>query len=198
MTAVITSGTGAGQSRSITGYVGSTKTATVSAWTTSPDSTSIISIYPTIASNIPPGYDFSQIDYTVYPTVNVICSLERLTGATESPSMGVPIVTSIEPGWVTQQPVVSTNATTTYSTALSVTGRARLDMISTFTGAAGGIPWVRITIDGVVVWNDAVVGITTANAGFDFIVNRECVSSLLVEHKSAGAFSSSIAVSYSK
>lgn len=37
----IISGTGAGQIRTITGYVGSTKVATVSTWTTNPDATSV-------------------------------------------------------------------------------------------------------------------------------------------------------------
>lgn len=45
--AVIPSGTGAGQARRITGYVGSTKAATVSpAWAVTPDTTSPYMIYP--------------------------------------------------------------------------------------------------------------------------------------------------------
>jgi len=45
LTVTITSGTGAGQSRKITGYTGSTKVATVSpAWTTTPGSTSAYAI----------------------------------------------------------------------------------------------------------------------------------------------------------
>lgn len=42
---MITSGTGIGQRRTISAYVGSTKVATVSAWTTNPDSTSVFVIY---------------------------------------------------------------------------------------------------------------------------------------------------------
>ncbi len=42
----ITGGTGAGQSRFITDYVGSTKVATVSTWATNPDNTSTFSIFP--------------------------------------------------------------------------------------------------------------------------------------------------------
>jgi|SRR5579859_4771348 len=42
----ITGGTGAGQSRGIASYVGSSKTATVSAWSTTPDSTSTFAITP--------------------------------------------------------------------------------------------------------------------------------------------------------
>jgi hypothetical protein len=43
-TITITSGTGAGQSKIITDYVGDTKVATVSTWTTNPDATSVYSI----------------------------------------------------------------------------------------------------------------------------------------------------------
>ena len=45
----IESGTGAGQVREITDYTGSTKTATVSAWQTQPDTTSRYEIGPKIA-----------------------------------------------------------------------------------------------------------------------------------------------------
>lgn len=40
----ITSGTGSGQTRTITDYVGSTKVATVAAWSTNPDATSVFEI----------------------------------------------------------------------------------------------------------------------------------------------------------
>lgn len=46
-TLVITSGTGAGQSRVITDYVGASDTCTVDAWTTTPDNTSTYLIFPT-------------------------------------------------------------------------------------------------------------------------------------------------------
>ncbi len=42
----IVGGTGAGQSRAIISYVGSTRTATVSTWTTTPDATSVFNITP--------------------------------------------------------------------------------------------------------------------------------------------------------
>lgn len=48
----ITSGTGSGQSRKISDYVGSTKAATVATWTTNPSSDSTYEIYkPVITSN---------------------------------------------------------------------------------------------------------------------------------------------------
>lgn len=48
----IVSGTGAGQTRIITGYVGSTKVATVDTWTTNPDNTSVFAIYATGPSDV--------------------------------------------------------------------------------------------------------------------------------------------------
>ncbi len=45
MAITIVSGTGAGQTRYITNYVGSTKVATVATWTVNPDATSIFRIY---------------------------------------------------------------------------------------------------------------------------------------------------------
>jgi hypothetical protein len=49
MTVYISSGTGSGQIKVITDYVGSTKTATVSTWTTIPDTTSVYEVMPAIA-----------------------------------------------------------------------------------------------------------------------------------------------------
>lgn len=47
---VLTGGTGAGQAREISGYVGATKVATVSlAWTTNPDATSLFTVVPSAA-----------------------------------------------------------------------------------------------------------------------------------------------------
>ena len=49
MTVYISSGTGSGQIKVITDYVGSTKVATVSAWTTQPDTTSVYEIMPAVS-----------------------------------------------------------------------------------------------------------------------------------------------------
>lgn len=53
----IVSGTGSGQVRTVTDYAGSTRTATVSTWTTNPDSTSIYEI----VNELPSDPDFSLI-----------------------------------------------------------------------------------------------------------------------------------------
>ena len=49
MTVYISSGTGSGQIKVITDYVGSTKIATVSAWTTTPDNTSVYEVMPAVS-----------------------------------------------------------------------------------------------------------------------------------------------------
>ena len=48
MTVYISSGTGSGQIKVITDYVGSTKVATVSTWTTNPDTTSVYEVMPAV------------------------------------------------------------------------------------------------------------------------------------------------------
>lgn len=50
MTVAITGGTGSGQSRTITDYIGATKIATVAAWSVTPDNTSTYTITATQAS----------------------------------------------------------------------------------------------------------------------------------------------------
>jgi hypothetical protein len=60
---VLTGGTGAGQSRFISGYVGSTKIATVATWATNPDVTSTFAIVP-----------FDAIAGAVAPTVAQIAT----------------------------------------------------------------------------------------------------------------------------
>lgn len=64
-TLVITSGTGVGQARTVTSYVNSTDTATVSpAWTTTPDNTSVYELFagpPATTTNLP-GVDVVTIN----------------------------------------------------------------------------------------------------------------------------------------
>ena len=48
MTVYISSGTGSGQIKTITDYVGSTKVATVATWTTTPDATSVYEVMPAV------------------------------------------------------------------------------------------------------------------------------------------------------
>ena len=61
LTIYIVSGTGAGQSKAITDYVGSTKVATVSTWGTNPDNTSVFRILT--GNNPAAGLDWDVLDY---------------------------------------------------------------------------------------------------------------------------------------
>lgn len=58
----ITGGTGIGQARQILSYVGSTKVATVTTWTTTPDNTSTFAILPLDASLLSAGSGPNQIN----------------------------------------------------------------------------------------------------------------------------------------
>jgi hypothetical protein len=89
----ITHGTGAGQSKTITDYTGSTKTATVSTWTTNPDSTSRFKIHngPIDRAIVSPTFDS-----TVPPIINAIpfsiASYEATINALEF-DMGLTVAT---------------------------------------------------------------------------------------------------------
>jgi hypothetical protein len=66
LTITITSGTGAGQVRTISGYVGSTKVATVStAWTTTPDATSVFAISGVSVAGTWSGLGTNQATFTL-------------------------------------------------------------------------------------------------------------------------------------
>lgn len=189
-TVILKTGTGAGQARVITDYIGSSKRAYVTGvpWTTQPIAGTTFDIFDTIISNAPPGFDLQTIDYTAYPEINILCSLERLTGATSSPIMGTPIIPSVEKDWVSQVPVVVANATSTYATVLSTTGIVRLDSVGVAGGSVNG--FVKITIDGILFYETPAGTDQSIPAGDTlFFSNVVSTSTLLVEHKSAGASS---------
>lgn len=76
----LTGGTGAGQARFITAYVGSTKVATVTAWQTNPDNTSTFAILP-----------FDAIPGATAPTASQVAQAvcdEALSGHTTAGSVG--------------------------------------------------------------------------------------------------------------
>lgn len=157
-TIILKTGTGAGQVRTIVDYVGSSKRAFVTGenWILNPASGTTYEVFDTIVRNISPGYDFSTIDYTVCPTVNVICSLEKQAGATASPSMGVPIVTSIENGKVKMATGVVIS--TTYATALLVERCQRLNCLvisGKYLTSSTSIS-LRLTVDGATVYDGPV------------------------------------------
>lgn len=198
-TVILKTGTGAGQRRVIVDYVGSTRRAYVTGdvWTTPPVNGTTFDAFDTIVSNVQPGFDFQTIDYTAFPTINILCSLEKQTGATAAPSMSGPMVTSIEKDWVSQAPVRSIVSSNAYTTALSVTGRCRLDGITAITD--GSIPSMRITVDGVVIVPDMDLQRTSTSGMSVYIpFNLVVSSSLLVEHKQPTSSGSALIISWSK
>lgn len=68
----IVSGTGAGQARFISGYVGSTKVATVTTWVTNPDNTSVFAILPSDGTTIALPANFSSLSIDASGRVDVI------------------------------------------------------------------------------------------------------------------------------
>jgi hypothetical protein len=88
----IISGTDAGDSRIITGYVGSTKVATVdSVWTVQPDATSVFEITPTAKAQVvgtvvltnPPGIRKNvALSHFTFPMISSSDHVSRVTGAT--------------------------------------------------------------------------------------------------------------------
>ena len=72
-TIAITSGTGSGQSKTITDYVGSTKVATVSTWTTNPDSSSVYTI-STLEADKLCVYNIKTKHWVVWAPTDVVFS----------------------------------------------------------------------------------------------------------------------------
>lgn len=89
---VINQGTGAGQTRQVLNYNGTTKRAIVDVWTTQPSITSDIRLYDGIALDVQSGFSFKTINPYDHPTLNIITSLEKGTGATDDPVIGVPLI----------------------------------------------------------------------------------------------------------
>lgn len=90
-TVVIMGGTGAGQERVITAYVGSTKVATLAtAWTTQPDSTSVYALLPVGRS-----ITVSNLDKTGYGVTSVA------TDAIDAAAVKADAVTKIQTGMAT-------------------------------------------------------------------------------------------------
>ncbi len=90
----IVAGTGAGQSRIVTGYTGASKTCTVDTWTTNPDNTSVFELYfvpPASASSpIPVTVSGTQtFDQVGNQTGNVSGSVGSVSGAVGSVTAGV-------------------------------------------------------------------------------------------------------------
>jgi len=164
---VITSGTGVGQSNRISGYVGSTKVATVSpAWVTTPSATSKFSILPAArvdvdailgtASAGAAGYmgpDWGHVNAPTTTvglsgtTVGTVTTTTTATNLTNAPTNGDLTAT--------MKTSVTTAATAATPAAASVTGA-----VGSVTGNVGG------NVNGNVVGSvGSVTGLTASNVG---------------------------------
>ncbi len=121
----ILSGTGVGQDRVITGYVGSTKVATVSrAWTTNPDNTSVFAVLP------------SEVDVETW-----------LRTAVTAASAGIPDVNAkaINNVAATSVTTINANVGQTQPVNYTGTGASALVKIDAIDWASGAIPAVNVT-----------------------------------------------------
>jgi hypothetical protein len=81
----ILSGTGAGQTREITDYVGATKVATVAAWSTNPDNTSVYAVIPAggnASDNTPAAPTASEITSVLLARNPTVRNLSAVTSPT--------------------------------------------------------------------------------------------------------------------
>lgn len=94
---VLDSGSGAHQTRMISSYNGATKQAYVTdeEWVVAPADGDEFSIYEVVSENVQSGFSLRTINPYDYPTLIIITSLEKGTGTTDTPIMGVPLITSI-------------------------------------------------------------------------------------------------------
>jgi hypothetical protein len=133
----ITGGTGVGQSRFITAYVGATKVATVATWVTNPDATSTFAIQA-----------FDAVAGATAPTVAQI--------ATAVWQDGKSLYTSgVVPGGTNGLFIAGTNAATTVTTALTTTFTGNL------TGSVGSVTGAVGSVTGAV--GSVTAGVTLAN-----------------------------------
>lgn len=134
-TLVITGGTGVGQSRVITGYVGSTDTATVDAWTTTPSGTITYAIFASAPASA-----------TLLPAVNGT----QLAGQTVTAAAGVTFPSSVaSPTNITAGTITTvtnlTNAptagdlTATMKTSVTTAATAATPIAASVTGAVGSV-----------------------------------------------------------
>jgi hypothetical protein len=119
----ITGGTGVGQARFITAYVGATKVATVGAWTTNPDNTSTFAILPFDAVTVPSAPTAAQNAAAVWQ--------DATAGDFTVPgSIGKSLFTGgVVPGGVNGLVIAGANAATTFAT-LTVTGALSINGVS--------------------------------------------------------------------
>lgn len=137
-------GTGAGQSRVIVDYVGSTKVATVDrAWATNPDSTSVFVIFP--SSN-------AKQDTSGQVTVGGFA-----TDAVNAAALAADAVTEIQSGLAT---AAALNTVDDFLDTEVAAIKAKTDNLPAAPAATGDIPTAATIADAV--WDEATTGHVTA------------------------------------
>lgn len=124
----IVSGTGVGQGRIISDYVGSTKVATVASWATNPDNTSVFVILP-----------FGSIPGATAPTAGEVADAvldEALSGHTTSGSLGQ-LLGGLSHRTATAQ-AGSSSSITLDASASATDDRYNYNYISIFSGTGAG------------------------------------------------------------
>lgn len=90
----ISNGTGNGQIRKITGYIGSTKVATLdSNWNTIPDTTSYYFMHKLLIENISGITDLSSLNTVVNPNISIVWCLNRVSITDITPTITNPSLT---------------------------------------------------------------------------------------------------------
>ncbi len=185
----ILSGTGAAQTREITGYVGSTKVATVdSAWSVNPDTTSAYAVIPTDSGSGSVGgtQDVNVISWAGTAVSTTVAGFPRvdlaywvgvapLALSSQQVQAVVPITQQVDVNTIKTNPVVSagtvtfpTNATlasTTNITAGTITTVTTVTTLTTYTGNTPqtGDSFARIGAAGVGLTAVGLAGTQTFN-----------------------------------
>lgn len=169
----ITGGTGIGQARFVSAYVGATKVATVAAWATNPDNTSTFAILP-----------FDAVAGASAPTVAQIATgvwQDTTAGDfTTAGSIGKSLFTSgAVPGAAGGHFIAGTNTATTVAITGNITGNLS-GSVGSVTGAVGSVTGltasdvgaIKVKTDNLPAAPAAVSDIPTANANADALLDR--------------------------
>jgi hypothetical protein len=122
---LITGGTGAGQARFVTAYVGSTKVATVATWATNPDNTSTFAILP--FDSVPGGTAPTAAQISTAVWQDIIATSDFTTAG----SIGKRLADDVDAQISTRFPTSS--APTNFS-SLGISAAGKINEVVTYTG----------------------------------------------------------------
>ncbi len=129
---VIVGGTGAGQVRFCTAYVGSTKVASVSPnWATTPDNTSVFAVLPAA------GVEVEQINSVSTSSVTTVAAVQGTSVALHLTAGGAVQLDAAQPNAVVFAAGVTINQSTLNGNALTLTGNGSGDGLHAVGGASG-------------------------------------------------------------